>query len=157
MDELDVFKGETVLLKGPGGKVTTCIVLSDDFTTDENITMNQTIRNNLGVELGDVVSIQLPVNITYARRVLVLPVDERIRLTTNVLEAYLKPYFLEAYRPVHQGDIFIATDGNQPVEFMVVETDPPPYGIVAPDTILDGVRLYFMFPIPTVFVNFLES
>ena len=49
---------------------------------------------------------------------------------------YLKPYFLEAYRPIHKGDTFIVRGGMRAVEFKVVETDPAPYCIVAPDTVI---------------------
>ena len=54
----------------------------------------------------------------------------------NLFEVYLKPYFLEAYRPVHKGDIFVARGGMRAVEFKVIETDPSPYCIVAPDTVI---------------------
>ena len=47
---------------------------------------------------------------------------------------YLKPYFLEAYRPIRKGDLFVARGGMRAVEFKVVDTDPAPYCIVAPDT-----------------------
>ena len=51
-------------------------------------------------------------------------------------QVYLKPYFLEAYRPIHKGDTFIVRGGMRAVEFKVVETDPSPYCIVAPDTVI---------------------
>ena len=54
----------------------------------------------------------------------------------NLFEVYLKPYFLEAYRPVRKGDIFLVRGGMRGVEFKVIETDPSPYCIVAPDTII---------------------
>lgn len=35
----------------------------------------------------------------------VLPIDDTIAgLSGNLFEVYLKPYFLEAYRPVHKGE-----------------------------------------------------
>lgn len=43
-------------------------------------------------------------------------------------------YFMEAYRPVRKGDLFLVRGGMRSVEFKVVETDPPEYCIVAPDT-----------------------
>ncbi len=46
------------------------------------------------------------------------------------------PYFQEAYRPVRKGDIFQVRGGMRAVEFKVVETDPGPYCIVAPDTVV---------------------
>ena len=33
---------------------------------------------------------------------------------------YLKPYFLEAYRPIHKGDNFIIRGGMRAVEFKVM-------------------------------------
>lgn len=48
MEELQLFRGDTVLLKGKKGKDTICIVLSNDETEDANIRMNKvcpTYRN----------------------------------------------------------------------------------------------------------------
>lgn len=55
---------------------------------------------------------------------------------SNVFEVYLKPYFLEAYRPIHKDDTFLVRGGMRAVEFKVVGTDPSPYCIVAPETVL---------------------
>lgn len=57
-------------------------------------------------------------------------------LSRNLFEVYLKPYFLEAYRPIHKDDTFIVRGGMRAVEFKVVGTDPEPYCIVAPDTVI---------------------
>ncbi len=54
----------------------------------------------------------------------------------NIFEVYLKPYFMEAYRPVHKGDIYLIRGGMRAVEFKIIETDPSPYCIVAPDTVI---------------------
>lgn len=64
-----------------------------------------------------------------------LPFSDSIEgVTGNLFDVYLKPYFLEAYRPVRKGDTFLARGGMRSVEFKVVETDPENYCIVAPDT-----------------------
>ena len=55
MDELQLFRGDTVLLKGKRRKDTVCIVLSDDTVGDDKIRINRCVRNNLRVRLGDVV------------------------------------------------------------------------------------------------------
>merc|ERR1712141_679144 len=47
-----------------------------------------------------------------------------------------KPYFLEAYRPIHKDDTFMVRGGMRAVEFKVIETDPQPFCIVAPDTVI---------------------
>lgn len=43
---------------------------------------------------------------------------------------------MEAYRPIRKGDVFIVRGGHRAVEFKVIETDPSPYCIVAPDTVI---------------------
>merc|ERR1712151_282673 len=55
-------------------------------------------------------------------------------ITGNLFETYLKPYFLEAYRPVRQGDLFLVRGGFRPVEFKVVGVEPKDYGIFAANT-----------------------
>ncbi|CAL8103494.1 unnamed protein product [Orchesella dallaii] len=137
MDALDIFRGDTVLLKGKRRRETVCIVLSDEKCPDDKIMMNRVVRNNLRVRLGDVVSIQSCPDVQYGKRVHILPIDDTVEgLTGNLFDVYLKPYFLEAYRPIHKGDVFIARGGMRAVEFKVVETDPSPFCIVAPDTII---------------------
>ncbi|KAK6023218.1 ATPase, AAA family [Ostertagia ostertagi] len=99
--------------------------------------MNRVVRHNLRVRLGDVVSVTAAPNIGYGRRVHVLPIDDTVEgLTGNLFEVFLKPYFVEAYRPLHKGDIFTVQAAMRTVEFKVVETDPSPSCIVAPDTVI---------------------
>lgn len=43
MDELQLFRGDTVLLKGKKRKQTVCIVLSDETMTDDKIRMNRVV------------------------------------------------------------------------------------------------------------------
>ncbi|PVD22692.1 hypothetical protein C0Q70_15947 [Pomacea canaliculata] len=137
MDELQLFRGDTVLLKGKRRRETVCIVLSDDTTADDKIRINRCVRNNLRVRLGDVVSIQACPDVKYGKRIHVLPIDDTVEgITGNLFEVYLKPYFLEAYRPIRKGDIFLVRGGMRAVEFKVIETDPQPYCIVAPDTVI---------------------
>ncbi|CAF0823596.1 unnamed protein product [Adineta steineri] len=137
MDELQLFRGDTVLLKGKKRRETICIVLADDNCSNERILMNRVVRNNLRVRSGDIVSIQACSDAKYGKRIQVLPIDDTVEgMTGNLFEVYLKPYFLEAYRPVKKGDVFIVRAAMRAVEFKVIETDPSPYCIVAPDTVI---------------------
>lgn len=43
---------------------------------------------------------------------------------------------MEAYRPIHEKDVFVVRGGMRAIEFKVVETDPSPYCIVASDTVI---------------------
>ena len=70
--------------------------------------------------------------IKYGKRIHVLPIDDTIEgVTGNLFEVYLKPYFLEAYRPVRKGDLFLVRAAMRAIEFKVVETDPADYCIVS--------------------------
>lgn len=90
------------------------------------------VRQNLRVRLGDVVSLHTCTDIKYGKRIHVLPVDDTVEgVTGNLFEVYLKPYFLEAYRPVRKGDLFLVRGGMRAVEFKVIETDPAEYCIVS--------------------------
>jgi transitional endoplasmic reticulum ATPase len=51
MEELQLFRGDTVLLKGKKGHDTICIVLSDDETQDANIRMNK-VRLSISIVLS---------------------------------------------------------------------------------------------------------
>lgn len=78
MDELQLFRGDTVLLKGKRRKETVCIVLSDDACPKEKIRMNRVVRNNLRVRLSDVVSIQSCPDVKYGKRIHILPIDDTV-------------------------------------------------------------------------------
>ncbi|KAI3992687.1 hypothetical protein MKX01_008009 [Papaver californicum] len=135
MEKLELFHGDTILLKGKKRKDTICIVVADDTCEQPNIRLNKVVRSNLRVRLSDVVSVHQCPNVRFGTRVHVLPVDDTIEgLTGNLFDAYLKPYFMDAYRPVRKGDLFLVRGGMRSVEFMIIETDPPEYCIVAPDT-----------------------
>ena len=112
-----------------------CIALSDENTDDTKIRMNKVVRNNLGVKLGDIVTVQaIADGVPYGKAVHVLPFEDTVQgISGNMFETYLKPYFKEAYRPVRKGDTFIVREGFRPVEFKVMEIDPPEqdYCIVA--------------------------
>ena len=87
------------ILKGRRRRKTVCIVLSDGTCPNDRIRMNRVVRNNLRVRSGDVVQ----------------------GITGNLFDMYVKPYFVEAYRPV---------------ELKVIETDPTPFCIVAQHTFI---------------------
>ncbi|KAE8677667.1 Cell division cycle protein 48-like protein [Hibiscus syriacus] len=143
MEKLQLFRGDTILIKigmrdgshWKKRKDTICIALADETCDEPKIRMNKVVRSNLRVRLGDVVSVHQCPDVKYGKRVHILPVDDTIEgVTGNLFDAYLKPYFLEAYRPVRKGDFFLVRGGMRSVEFKVIETDPAEYCVVAPDT-----------------------
>lgn len=139
MEELSLFRGDTVLIKGKKKHETVCVAIMDEDTEDAKIRMNRVVRKNLRVKLGDVVSIHNTGEVPYGKAIHVLPFDDSVQgISGNLFETYLKPYFQEAYRPVKKGDTFLVTEGFRPVQFKVMEIDPAdqPYCIVEPQTII---------------------
>jgi len=80
MDELKIFKGDTVLLKGKKRKDTVAIALVAEGDDLENmkIRMNRVIRKNLRVRLGDIVQVNPCPDIPNGNRVHILPIDDSI-------------------------------------------------------------------------------
>lgn len=117
-----------------------CIALtSEDAEQDDKIIlMNKVVRRNLRVRMGDVVSVHAcPDEVPNAARIHVLPFADSVEgISGNITETYLVKYFRDMYRPVKKNDTFIVRENFRPVEFKVVDVDPPEYGIVAPTTTL---------------------
>ncbi len=66
------------------------------------------IRKNLRVRLGDIITLAPCGDVPYGKRIQILPLDDTIEgVSGNLFDVYLKPYFLEAYRPVKKGDLFL--------------------------------------------------
>ncbi|KAF7135114.1 hypothetical protein RHSIM_Rhsim08G0175000 [Rhododendron simsii] len=135
MDALQLFRGDTILIKGKKRRDTIGIALGDEHCEEPKIRMNKVVRANLRVRLGDVVSVHQCPDVKYGKRVHILPIDDSVEgLTGNLFDVFLKPYFLESYRPVRKSDLFQVRGGMRSVEFKVVDTDPGEYCVVAPDT-----------------------
>jgi len=135
MEQLDIFRGDNLLIKGKKRRDTVCIALADDRCDQPKILMNKVVRSNLRVRLGDTVSVQLCHNLQYGKRVHLLPLDDTVDgLSGSLFDAYLKPYFKDSHRPVRKGDLFLVRGGMRSVEFKVIETDPAEYCVVEPDT-----------------------
>lgn len=137
MEELQLFRGDTVLIKGRKRRDTVCIVLADETCEDPKIKVNRVVRNNLRVRLGDIVSVHQCPDVKYGKRIHVLPFEDTIEgISGSLFDVALKPYFLEAYRPVRKNDTFIVRAAMRSIEFKVVETDPDEYCIVSPDCVI---------------------
>ncbi|KAI3629970.1 hypothetical protein MIR68_008608 [Amoeboaphelidium protococcarum] len=137
MEKLELFRGDTVLVKGKKRRDTVLVALADDNMEDNKIRVNKVVRQNLRVRLGDIISVHACTDIKYGTKVHVLPFDDSVEgVTGNLFDVYLKPYFLESYRPLRKGDTFLVRGGMRAVEFKVVEVEPSPYCIVAQDTVI---------------------
>ncbi|KAL7694902.1 Transitional endoplasmic reticulum ATPase [Lotmaria passim] len=137
MEELNIFRGDTVLVKGKKHRSTVCIAMEDEECPPEKIKMNKVARRNIRIHLGDTIRVSPCKDVPYGNRIHVLPIDDTVEnLSGDLFENFLKPYFLESYRPVKKGDCFICRGAMRSVEFKVVEVDPGDYCIVSPDTII---------------------
>merc|ERR1711935_44362 len=137
MEEMDFFRGGHVKIRGKRSKFTIAVSLPDEDCEPAKIRMNKVMRKNLKVLLGDVVIVHNCEDCKYGKKIHILPFEDSIEgVTGNLFDTYLKPYFMEAYRPVRQGDCFLVRQAMHPVEFKVVETDPAEYCLVTHDTII---------------------
>ena len=115
----------TVLIKGKKRRDTVCVVVGDDSCDNSKVLINKVVWSTRRVRLGYVVSLHQCPDVKYGNKVHVLPLDDTIEgLTGNLFDAYLKPYFMDSYRPVRKGDLFVVRGGMRSVEFKVMETDP---------------------------------
>ena len=57
MDTLQLFRGDTVLVRGKKRKDTVLIVLADEELDDGSARMNRVVRHNLRVNHGDMITI----------------------------------------------------------------------------------------------------
>lgn len=65
METLQLFRGDTVLVKGKKRKDTVLIVLADDELDDGSARMNRVVRHNLRVKHGDIVTVHPCPDIKY--------------------------------------------------------------------------------------------
>jgi transitional endoplasmic reticulum ATPase len=141
MEELGLFTGDVVQLKGKKRKDTIAVVNSDDNVLDTRVQMTKVIRSNLRLRLGDPVTVKPMPDVKYAKSIQVLPFEDTISgLSGELFDVYVKPYFLDKYRPMRLGDIFQTRGGMRAVEFKVTAiegadgSEDCEYCIVGPDT-----------------------
>ncbi len=72
MTLLDIFSGDSVLVRGKRKKETVLVCISDASCDEGKVRVNGGIRKNLGVKLGDVVGIHKVDNLPYGTKVSVL-------------------------------------------------------------------------------------
>lgn len=67
METLQLFRGDTVMVKGKKRKNTVLIVLNDDELDDGSARINRVVRHNLRVKHGDVITVDACADIKYVR------------------------------------------------------------------------------------------
>ena len=88
MDELKIFKGDAVVLKGKKRRETVCIALTteEEGADDNHLLMNKVVRRNLRVRMGDTVSVHpCPNDVPNAVKIHVLPFADSVEgITGNI-------------------------------------------------------------------------
>ena len=111
LDELKLYSGDTVMLKGKKRRDTVCIAMAceeGDSLADDKIRMNKVVRNNLRVRLGDIIQVHACPDVPNGTRIHILPFEDSVEgLSGNLTQTYLVPYFKDCYRPVRKGDTFL--------------------------------------------------
>ena len=75
-----------VLLKGKKRKECVCVVYCDTGS-DEKVRMNRVVRNNFGVRLGDMLTVESCPDVQNGKRIHVLPIADSVEgLTGNWFE-----------------------------------------------------------------------
>lgn len=140
MEEMGLFEGDTVSIKGKRGKKTMASVailddtdvtsLADGSSESSAIGMSPDAMRNAGVRAGDKVTIVAAPNVKFGKAVLILPTAESLELAgvekmedANLFEDYLKPYFQGKFRTLHRGDKFHANGPLGELQFSIVEID----------------------------------
>jgi transitional endoplasmic reticulum ATPase len=140
MEEMGLFEGDTVSIKGKRGKKTMASVvildqsdvtsLSDGSPESIAIGMSVDAMRNAGVRAGDKVTVVPAPNVKFGKAVLILPTAESLKLAGvenmadgNLFEDYLKPYFQGKFRTLYRGDSFHINGKLGELEFRCVEID----------------------------------
>jgi transitional endoplasmic reticulum ATPase len=140
IEDLGLFEGDTVSIKGKRGKSTMAsVAVIDDVDVSilkdgsgkplHAIAMTTDAMKNAGVRAGDSVSVTVAPNVKFGKAVLILPFAESISEAgldaseIDLFEGYIRPYFEGKFRTLHRGDSFHVDGPNGKLEFQCVEID----------------------------------
>jgi len=140
MEEMGLFEGDTVTIKGKRGKKTMASVavvaqsdvtaLADGGAESTAIGMSMDAMKNAGVRSGDKVTVTAAPNVKFGKAVLILPTAESMELAgvenmddAKLFDDYLRPYFDGKFRTLYRGDNFHIDGPLGKLEFSCVEID----------------------------------
>jgi transitional endoplasmic reticulum ATPase len=141
LEEMGLFEGDTVSIKGKRGKKTVAsvaIVSDSDVSALADgsgkplgrIGMSLDAMKNTGVRSGDTVTVVPAPNVKFGKAVLILPFGDSLASAeiekiedANLFDDYIKPYFEGKFRTLHRGDSFSIDGPLGKLEFQCVEID----------------------------------
>jgi transitional endoplasmic reticulum ATPase len=120
-------QGDKVLLKGKKGRETICVVVLDENVPKGVIRMNRNVRDNLASKVGNLITLIPAPEIPLGKHISVLPYADSVEgITGDLFETYIKSYFADKYRPVHEGDTITCrnatSSSSSSVDFKIVKT-----------------------------------
>jgi len=133
MEDMSLFDGDTVSIKGKRGKKTMATVATMDDTDvlekGASLGMSADTMKNAGVRAGDSVTIVAAPDVKFGKAALILPYADSLASANlesedNIIfEDYLRPYFEGKFRTLHRGDSFHIDGPKGILEFQCVEID----------------------------------
>jgi transitional endoplasmic reticulum ATPase len=141
LEEMGLFEGDPVSIKGKRGKKTTASVavvsksdvaslVDGDKAKGHPIGMSPDAMKNAGVRAGDTVTVVPALNVKFGKSVLILPYKDSLASAgiendekAGLFDNYLTPYFQGKFRTLHKGDSFHIKGPHGELEFHVVEID----------------------------------
>eukprot|EP00535_Pseudo-nitzschia_heimii_P006726 CAMPEP_0197183468 /NCGR_PEP_ID=MMETSP1423-20130617/7832_1 /TAXON_ID=476441 /ORGANISM="Pseudo-nitzschia heimii, Strain UNC1101" /LENGTH=920 /DNA_ID=CAMNT_0042634051 /DNA_START=140 /DNA_END=2902 /DNA_ORIENTATION=- len=166
MEEMGLFEGDTVFIKGKRGRKTMASVailseidvsaLSDGSSDAAAIGMSTDAMKNASVRAGDKVTVAPAPNVKFGKSVLISPMANSLKLAgideetitdengdeVKLFDDYLAPYFTDKFRTLHLGDNFVVDGPKGEIEFKcvaieTVEKDEDTACIVVEETVLE--------------------
>ena len=121
MEDMGLFDGDTVHIKGKRGKSTMATVSTAESS---GLAMSADAMKNAGVRAGDQVTVVPAPHVKFGKAVLILPyADQSIPQDANLFEDYIRPYLEGKFRTLYRGDSFHIDGPHGLVEFQCVEID----------------------------------
>ncbi|OAG29465.1 transitional endoplasmic reticulum ATPase [Nematocida displodere] len=135
MDELNIFQGDAILIKGKKRKESLFTVKRMDIP-DTKVMLVRAGCENLSVRVGDYVKLYRLADTIMVEKATIFPVKEDLEgLSVDVYNDILKGYFEETVRPIHVNDI-ITVSKNRVFRFKVtqVQAGSGVFGLVGGET-----------------------
>ena len=143
LEDMGLFEGDTVAIKGKRGKKTiasVAAVSASDVSSlvdggkagdSHPIGMSLDAMKNAGVRAGDSVTVVPAPDVKFGKAVLILPYEDSLSSAgisgnneeARLFEDYIKPYFDGKFRTLHRGDSFNIDGPHGVLEFQCVEID----------------------------------
>lgn len=132
----DLQDGEIVMVASKR-KSTVLVALGVDDLDVRFAGLNSDARDNLGLAIGETITLRLCRKIDFVERMTIRPINFRDKTgLSSAFETHLLPYFRDAYRPQKQGDIFSTGPTLDTITFEVAKLTPSSYGVVTKNTII---------------------